>query len=290
MPPSLTIRARSIDDVDDPFQLIESTPLSSYDINVVSISEIYTRLKFCLTDSGNTLYIYSVDKGTNQYNLIKRSNTKMNLAYDKLNPLLLNVGFSFTSPLSNGGVGAKCFIKNINVQGINNTLISSSSSFSGEGFVEVDKQPSILRNPIGGNSFKMLSTLVVGSEPITYQWYKDNILIEGATSSYHYAGSFGTYKLVATNFMGSVTSNEAEINTGTIPVITTQPIGGVSPIYLSVIADGTRPITYQWYKDNLPIPSSDTSSILASVGGNYYVTVSNYIGSVNSNSIIVTTP
>ncbi len=143
MPPSLTVRARSIDDVDDPFQLIETSPLSSYDINGITRSEIYTRLKFCLTDSGNTLYLYLLDKGTNEYNLIKQIKPKMNLDYDPLNPLLLNVGFSFTSPLITGRSSAKCFIKNVNVQGLNNTLVSSSSSFSTQNEIEVKTKPLI---------------------------------------------------------------------------------------------------------------------------------------------------
>jgi hypothetical protein len=290
MPPSLTVRARSIDDVDDPFQLIETSPLSSYDINGITRSEIYTRLKFCLTDSGNTLYLYLLDKGTNEYNLIKQIKPKMNLDYDPLNPLLLNVGFSFTSPLITGRSSAKCFIKNVNVQGLNNTLVSSSSSFSTQNEIEVKTKPLILIHPIGGNSAKMLTTLVVGSEQVKYKWYKNNVLIDGADSSNYYAQDYGIYKLVATNLMGSVTSNEAEIKqiVINIPTIITQPTAGTTPAYLTVTADGTMPLNYQWYKDNIPVPSGNSSTLYTNETGNYYVVVSNSAGSINSNTVNVT--
>jgi hypothetical protein len=61
-----------------------------------------------------------------------------------------------------------------------------------------------------------LSVVATGTAPLTYQWFYNDTLIEGATSSalaYESAGTerTGAYKVVITNEAGSVTSDEAQL-------------------------------------------------------------------------------
>lgn len=62
---------------------------------------------------------------------------------------------------------------------------------------------------------------------------------------------------------------------------------------VSVVASGTAPLTYQWYKNGSPLPSatSATYSVGAASAGdadNYYVVVTNALGSATSATVAVT--
>lgn len=144
------------------------------------------------------------------------------------------------------------------------------------------------------------SVMVTGTTPFTYQWNKDGSPIGGATSaSYTIAAAqgsdAGSYTVTITNSVSSVTSTAAVLSVAapTAPTITTQPasqtvnVGTVASF--SVVADGTAPFTYQWYKDSAPIGGAvaSTYSIAgtqASDAGNYTVVVTNSVGSTTSNA------
>ena len=98
----------------DNFNLLTNFSLSSFDIQSVTETQIYNRLKFCLTDSGNTLKIYKLDRTTNDFVCIKILNP--NLDFDTTDEML-NLGFSYTSPTITGIGKAKLYIKDICVQG-----------------------------------------------------------------------------------------------------------------------------------------------------------------------------
>lgn len=62
---------------------------------------------------------------------------------------------------------------------------------------------------------------------------------------------------------------------------------------VSVVASGTAPLTYQWYKDTAPLTGATSSTYsvgAASAGdaGNYYVVVTNALGSATSATVAVT--
>ncbi|MEY4490075.1 MAG: hypothetical protein RIQ79_2583 [Verrucomicrobiota bacterium] len=64
------------------------------------------------------------------------------------------------------------------------------------------------------------TAVVVGSTPITYQWYKDTVAISGATTATYsittaVTGDTGSYTLVATNSAGNATSTPAVLTVGT---------------------------------------------------------------------------
>jgi hypothetical protein len=144
-----------------------------------------------------------------------------------------------------------------------------------------------------------------GTGPFTYQWRKDGTDIPGATSSsYHKASASaidtGSYSLVVTNSAGSVTSlgTTVSVSTAQLPIITYHPTSiTVYPgnsLSLSVNAQGTGNLTYQWKKDGVIIPNGTSnylfvsSSATASDGGSYTVTVSNTEGTTTSQPAVIT--
>ncbi len=152
-----------------------------------------------------------------------------------------------------------------------------------------------------GASFT-LSVVASGSAPITYQWKKDGASITGATNASYTvasaaASNAGSYTVVVTNPAGSVTSNAATISIGSSPTIVSHPLtqgfNSGSSVSLTVSATGLAPFTYQWYKNNTAISGATSStytiaSAQASDAGSFKVTVTNAIGSVTSNTAVLT--
>ena len=149
-----------------------------------------------------------------------------------------------------------------------------------------------------------LTAAASGAPTPTYQWYKDNLAISGATSATYTVASVtttnaGSYKVVATNSQGVATSNSVTISVTTAaPAITAQPapvtVNVADPIALSVTATGIPVPTYQWYKDGLAISGATAASYTVASAttadaGSYTVVVSNGIGSnATSDAALVT--
>lgn len=140
-------------------------------------------------------------------------------------------------------------------------------------------QPQSRTLPIGYNT--SFSVDVSGDGILTYQWKKDNIDISGATNaSYDTTVSpslTGTYTVVVSSIYGATTSTSALLMfTGsTINILSEPPVqqyitDGSSAI-LTYIVSSTSTLSYKWYKNNVEIPSSNSSSLSTntlSVGAN----------------------
>jgi len=144
----------------------------------------------------------------------------------------------------------------------------------------------------------------------TFQWYKNNSLIPGATNSFYttpmlkIADSGSQYYCIVSNCSGSknVTSNKALLTVTTTCTgisISKQPtnqavkVGAMASF--SVVANGTAPLSYQWLRDNIVISgaigSSYTTPIVAlgDNGKKYQCKISNCLGKVvASNNVTLT--
>ncbi|MBI2514186.1 MAG: immunoglobulin domain-containing protein [Opitutae bacterium] len=144
---------------------------------------------------------------------------------------------------------------------------------------------------------------------LSFQWY----LGEAGDTSHPIIGAisatFTTGALTQTtrfwvrisNADGFVNSSTVTVTIGAAPQITTQPqsadvVEGATA-NLGVIASGTPPLTYQWYRGNRgdtsrPISSATGGGYLtpsnATVAQKYWVRVSNGSGSVDSETVTVT--
>jgi len=142
-----------------------------------------------------------------------------------------------------------------------------------------------------------LFAVVSGSEPLAYQWFFNttNALPAGTNATLVVTNAQladgGTYQLVATNILGSVTSQVARLTVVAPPQISTQPgdqavvVGGAAGFW--VTATGTHPLTYRWYYNtNTPISGNGTNLLLFNVqtyqAGTYQVVVSNAYGVARS--------
>ncbi|MFN3781272.1 MAG: immunoglobulin domain-containing protein, partial [Candidatus Kapaibacteriota bacterium] len=149
-----------------------------------------------------------------------------------------------------------------------------------------------------------------GGTSLDYQWRKDGIAlvdkgrISGSQSptltiTNINIGDAGNYDVVLTNNPSgySTTSAPAQLNVEVQPTIIQQPPSSINlnsgeKLTIEIIADGTEPLTYQWYKDGVQIVDAnqstyEKSSVTNEDAGTYYCKVQNDCGEVVSNNCIV---
>lgn len=150
-----------------------------------------------------------------------------------------------------------------------------------------------------GNVVQLSSSLSQGTN-VTYQWYRNNSIVSGATSStYNFvisSSNTGTYKVRATNAGGFDDSNEIAIS-----IVVTPPIVTISSSQLiynngnfvsltSSLSQGSN-VTYQWYGPFGLISGATSSTysffMSASTYGNYYVRATNSGGFDDSNVLTI---
>ena len=140
------------------------------------------------------------------------------------------------------------------------------------------------------------SVVASGSAPISYQWQLDGTDLAGATAAtYRIAsaqtGDEGSYTVVVSNPVGTVTSNPATLSLSAAPTVNEPPadiavvVG--QQVDLAVDASGTGTLAHQWRFNGVDIlGATEPSFALFNVGpenvGAYTVVVSNEAGSVIS--------
>lgn len=144
-----------------------------------------------------------------------------------------------------------------------------------------------------------LSVDAGGSSPLTYRWFKDSQPVPGATSatlsiSAAADDDAGAYTVTVANAADSASSSPVIVAVIIPPTITTPPVAAAIPLgqtaTLTVVAEGTAPFTYQWFKDEQPVPAASSASLhfaalAAADAGLYSVSVANPAGVVQSTPV-----
>ncbi|HTI70890.1 MAG TPA: Ig-like domain-containing protein [Candidatus Limnocylindria bacterium] len=141
----------------------------------------------------------------------------------------------------------------------------------------------------------------IGNPPFTFQWFKNDLAITDATNATYtinpvLLGDVGGYSLRIGNPYGpnvltrsallTVTNTPVSLTDATLPADTSVVEG--LPVTLTVAATGSAPVSFQWFKNALPLvgETNATYSLTeAQLGdaGDYYALVSNeYPSTTNS--------
>lgn len=164
------------------------------------------------------------------------------------------------------------------------------------------ESPAILSPPVSltvtQGQAAAFSVAASGTAPLSYQWYfNTNTALSGQTATNlniasAQAANAGSYSVRVSNAGGSVTSALATLTVLLPPAITTQPQSQTvlvsNNVTLTVVANGTAPLTYQWYYNtNALIPDATNAThvinnVSTNDAGAYSVLVSNNYGASNS--------
>ncbi|MBC7918736.1 MAG: hypothetical protein H7Y28_13085 [Rhodoferax sp.] len=143
------------------------------------------------------------------------------------------------------------------------------------------------------------SVSVSGSAPLSYQWQKNGVAIDGAVGATYtltaptLSDNGAKITVTVSNSAGTASSQAVVLTVNAVPpTISTQPQSasaddGATATF-SVVAAGSSPLTYQWLKNNVAIASATNASYttadlaLTDDRSQYSVIVSNAAGSITS--------
>lgn len=129
----------------------------------------------------------------------------------------------------------------------------------------------------------ILNATSSNSGTLTYQWYKDGVLIPLATNTALSVNSAGTFTVKITrNGCESVASNGITTTLTSGPAVSISPSGSVTVCNgtgsVALTATSANAITYQWRVGNADISGQITANYTATATGNYSVTVTDAQG------------
>jgi hypothetical protein len=155
--------------------------------------------------------------------------------------------------------------------------------------------------PVIAGTRLSLAVTATGPAPLTYQWLKDGIELQGETRSvFGFAGiataNAGVYSVVVANAAGSVISDSVSLTVIEAPAVVLPPqsqtVLAGDDVTMKVNGSGTGPLSYQWLKDGLVL-NGQTEAILRLTGvgaadaGSYAVMISNLAGSTSSAGVML---
>jgi len=217
-------------------------------------------------------------------------------------PLTYQWYFNGTNSLAQG-TGATLTLNNITPSQAGNYEVVVSNPYgsatSSAARLTIAVPAAIVTGPasqIATNGDNVTFTVVAqGTPPLSYQWYFNLVQpLAGATSSALTlnpvaASQAGVYTVVVSNPYGSVTSAPAQLTVQVRAAIisgpTSQVVESGATVVFAVTAQGTAPLTYQWFFNSTNRLSGATNTSLTLTGvttqnsGNYSVAVSNAFGS-----------
>lgn len=139
-----------------------------------------------------------------------------------------------------------------------------------------------------------------GSLPMSYQWRMHGTNLPGATNANLVLPASrlqdsGLYSVLASNELGTATSPEMTLQVAPLHIVSAPSSRTLMPgssVTLSVVAQGTGPLAYQWLFNGTNLPG-ETNATLAFTNvqkgqtGMYSVTVSNEFGAVTTAPILL---
>jgi gliding motility-associated-like protein len=121
------------------------------------------------------------------------------------------------------------------------------------------------------------SQVLTATGGLSYQWFKDNVIIPGATVATYTATQQGTYAVDLTSSNGC----KARALNNAVVTIITAPSGAISPSSGTICANGSLVLTatggtsYQWYRNGILISGATASTYTVIQAGTYTADVIN---------------
>lgn len=167
--------------------------------------------------------------------------------------------------------------------------------------------PEVVQEPAAANGFAGRTVKFTvgadGTAPLSYQWFKGNTALAGATNSSleftsNIADNNAQYKVVITNAYGAATSAPAALTLSTELTLLSSPVSierkvGSKAAFLA-LTGGAIPVSYQWYKNSQPIQGQTNQTLwlnsvqMADNNATFYARISNAWNTTNSETATLT--
>ena len=180
--------------------------------------------------------------------------------------------------------------------GIYNVIVTDAAGCKVMGIDTITNAGSSLPvnlTPAGTASFCSGNTILLSAtnNPVyNYQWFNNNVIINGAVQATYTASTGGVYSV-------QVTSGSCTVNKSVTVTQVAQPSASITTTGSTNFCNGNSVVLnanpntgyqYQWYKDGTIINTATTNSYTASTAGNYTVKVYSGICESTSSAIPVT--
>jgi hypothetical protein len=210
--------------------------------------------------------------------------------------------------LQNGTVvmwGDNTFFQTNRPAGLTNVVGIAAGSFHGLAVVG-NGSPVITVQPVSqyntGTRNASFTVMAAGLAPLSYQWQQNGTNIAGATNSVLVLTNIltsqaGVFSVTVSNSLGTVTSANVEL-----PPVWRQPFFLAQPqsqniacgnnVTFQTVADGTKPLSYQWQFAGTNIVNATNAvltlnSITGANAGPYTIVVTNGNGSATSQAAVL---
>lgn len=139
----------------------------------------------------------------------------------------------------------------------------------------------------GNTEICFYDTLLLAAWPDTagllFQWMINNALIDGATGSQYHCTVTGDYAVTISNSICDATSPTQTVTVHAPPLVSVTPADTINlckGTTLVLSANTGTGLTYQWYKNNLPIPGKvkATYTVPKNEGGSFSASVTDTYG------------
>jgi len=168
----------------------------------------------------------------------------------------------------------------------------SSPSSNAAVVTELGNAPVGIISPASAAICLGTSQLLTATGGASYQWYRNGVTINGASSSTYSATSDGIYSVDVINSNGcrARATNDATVSTNAAPNGVLSPSSGTICNNGSLTLTASGGTSYQWYKDGVPVTGATSSSLIVTAVGTYTVDIisSNGCKAKASNTAVIT--
>ncbi|HNU32182.1 MAG TPA: PKD domain-containing protein [Bacteroidia bacterium] len=188
------------------------------------------------------------------------------------------VGYSFQWRLNSGNItGATSISYNATASGDYDVVVTESGCSSTSAGIILTLGTGATASITGSATFCAGSGNILTANTgsgITYQWYRNTVLQNGATSSTFNANSTGTYYVIENSSCGTAQSNSivvTQINNPNATISYTTPLSFCAPGSVVLTSSTFSGVSYQWQKNSVDIAGATSQNYSATSNGTYRV-------------------
>jgi hypothetical protein len=190
---------------------------------------------------------------------------------------------SNTTAVFKGNISEAIIFPKVLTAGEQSLLETNQNAFYFSGSVSISSSASGAICP--GTNVTFTSDISNFTNTPSFQWYKNNVILSGETSATYSTTALNNNDVIKV-IAGGATSNELIATTTTGPSVSVLGDGCINKTTLTTPTGATA---YSWYKDNVAISNTNSSTYTPTTAGDYKVQVTNGSCATQSTATTIST-